>query len=381
MKKFVGIVLTLALICTLVLTGCQAPAPAASETPAAPASEAPAAAPASEAPATTEAPASAAPASEEPAAEAPASGEQILIGGSIMTLAYPWFLGAQEGMENWAKDNPDANVKFQFEDSNMDVQTAITKLENMASAGAKGIVIFPPDAKATIPTMVDLNKNKDIKFVVGDYPQEPDSPDQAVWETFVGHDMKALGIAAGEVAVEYLKTLGKDDPTLLFISRPQSGQVSEDRVAGFSETVMAAFPNAKIIVEGDTGAGDKNSAQDLMDNVLQREKTIDVVSGHNDAEVLGAYNAAMGADRAKDMKFIGIAGDKEVLGFIQDTANGAWIGEILQDPVVLGYTATDALWKAMNGEELPEKYELPKPEAITPANIGEYDWQNWAWLG
>ncbi len=375
MKKILTIALVLVLACTLVLTGCQAaPAPSA---PAA--SEAPA--PASEAPAASEAAPAEAPASEAPqSAEAPAAGEPVLIGGSIMTLAYPWFLGAQEGMENWAKDNPDANVKYQFEDSNMDVQTAITKLENMASAGAKGIVIFPPDAKATIPTMVDLSKNKGIKFVVGDYPQEPDSPDQAVWDTFVGHDMKALGIAAGEVAVEYLKTLSKDDPTLLFISRPQSGQVAQDRVDGFSETVKAAFPNANIIVEGDTGAGDKNSAQDLMDNILQREKTIDVVSGHNDAEVLGAYNAAMGADRAKDMKFIGIAGDKEVLGFIQD-GNEAWIGEILQDPVVLGYTAMDALWQAMNGEKLPEKYDLPTPVGITPANINEYDWKNWAWLG
>ncbi|MDK2906336.1 MAG: ribose transport system substrate-binding protein [Petrotoga sp.] len=308
------------------------------------------------------------------------SSEQVLIGGSIMTLAYPWFLGAQEGMENWAKDHPEANVKFQFEDSNMDIQTCITKLENMAAAGCKGIVIFPPDAKAIIPTMVDLNKNKGIYFVVGDYPQQPDDPSQVVWSTFVGHDMKALGVAAGEIAVEYLKALGKDDPTLLFISRPQSGEVSQQRVDGFSDTVKAAFPNAKIIVEGDTGAGDKNSAQDLMDNILQREKNIDLVCGHNDAEVLGAYNAAVGAGRANQMKFIGIAGDKEVLTYIQD-GNKSWIGEVLQDPVVLGYTAMDALWQAMSGKKLPEKYDLPKPVGITPDNIKNYDWKNWTWLG
>ena len=33
------------------------------------------------------------------------------------------------------------------------------------------------------------------------------------------------------------------------------------------------------------------------------------------------------------------------------------------------------------GEDLPDTYDLPKPEAITPANIKDYDWQNWAWLG
>lgn len=308
------------------------------------------------------------------------SGDEILIGGSIMTLAYPWFLGAQEGLENWAKANPQAKVKFQIEDSNMDIQTCITKLENMAAAGCKGIVIFPPDAKAIIPTMVDLNKNKGIKFVVGDYPQQPDDPSQAVWSTFVGHDMTALGVAAGEIAVEYAKSIGKEDPTILFISRPQSGEVSQMRVDGFSNTIKAALPKAKIIVEGDTGAGDKNSAQDLMDNILQREKSIDIVCGHNDAEVLGAYNAAVGAGRAEEIRFIGIAGDKEVLTYIQD-GNKSWIGEVLQDPVVLGYTAMDALWQALNGKSLPDKYDLPKPVGITPSNIKDHDWQSWTWLG
>lgn len=317
--------------------------------------------------------------SQASATETSAAAEPVLIGGSIMSLAYPWFIGAQVGMENWAKDHPEANVKFQFEDSNMDVQTAITKLENMAAAGVKGVVIFPPDAKAIIPTMVDLNKNKKIFFVVGDYPQQPDDPSQAVWSTFVGHDMKALGVEAGNIAVEYLKTLGKEDPTVLYISRPQSGQVSQDRLDGFSSIISAAFPKAKIINEGDAGAGDKNSAQDLMDGILQREKTIDLVSGHNDAEVLGAYNAAVGAGRADKMKFIGIAGDKEVLGYIEE--GKAWIGEVLQDPVVLGYTGMDALWKAMNGEKLPEKFDLPKPTGITPANIKDYDWKSWSWLG
>jgi hypothetical protein len=29
---------------------------------------------------------------------------------------------------------------------------------------------------------------------------------------------------------------------------------------------------------------------------------------------------------------------------------------------------------------LKKVWDLPKPEAITPENIDEYDWQNWSWL-
>jgi len=103
-----------------------------------------------------------------------------------------------------------------------------------------------------------------------------------------------------------------------------------------------------------------------------------VISGHNDAEVVGAYNAAVSQKRT-NIKFIGIAGDKDVLSFISK-GNPAWIGEVLQDPVVLGYQATDAMYRALKGEKLPETYNLPLPEAITPANIKNYNWQSWSWL-
>lgn len=307
------------------------------------------------------------------------SEEPIKIGVSIMEMsAYTWFLGARDGCLQWAEDHPEANFTFQFEDSASDVSTMLNNIDNLITAGSKGIILFPADASSAIPTMKQAVANG-IPFVIGDYKQDPASPEDAVWATFVGHDMRALGVTAGEVAVEYLKTLGKDDPVCLFITRPTSGQVAVDRLEGFSDTVLAEFPNARIIEEGDTGAGNRASAQDLVENILQRESVIDVVCGHNDAEVIGAYNAAVSQAR-DEIKFIGIAGDKDVLTFLTE-GNEAWLGEVLQDPVVLGYQATDAMYRALVlGEDLPETYELPQPEAITPDNIADYDWKSWSWL-
>lgn len=305
------------------------------------------------------------------------------IGVSIMELtAYTWYQGIVEGCKQWQEENGDTknvNLEFDFEDSRSDVQTMLTNLENMQAAGSNGIIIFPADASSAIPTMKQC-VDSGIPVIVGDYAQETSSDSDAVWSTFVGHDMKALGQKAGETAVEYLDTLGKDDPVCLFITRPTSGQVSADRFDGFKETVLAAYPKAKIVEEGDTGAGNRDSAQTLMENVLQRESTIDVVCGHNDAEVVGAYNAAVAQGRS-EIKFVGIAGDIDVLGWLEE-GNSAWLGEVLQDPVVLGYQATDAMVKVLvDKEELPEKYDLPKPEVITKDNIKDYDWKNWGWLG
>jgi ribose transport system substrate-binding protein len=305
------------------------------------------------------------------------NGDQIVIGGAIMNLGWPWYQGAIDGMNNYAKESG-KNLKLQFEDGKFDINTQITQLENMAQLGAKGIVVFPVDGKAIIPTMVKLHE-QGVKIVVGDYPQSPDNPEDVVWETFVGHDFKEMGKAAGDIAVNYLKTLNKDNPTVIYLSVPAAGQSSVDRYEGFSNVVKAAFPNAKVIEEGDP-KGDRNSAQTLFENVLQRNKSIDVVSGHNDSLVLGAYNAAVSTNRDKEVKFIGLAGDKEVLQFIQD-GNTSWLGEVLQDPVVLGEVALQALMEALDGKDLAETTALPKPETITPDNINDYDWKNWSWLG
>ena len=309
--------------------------------------------------------------------------ETYKIGVSIMELtAYTWYQGVVDGCKNWMADNGEkngVNFEYVFEDSRSDVQTMLTNVENMVAAGAKGVILFPADASSAIPTMKEYTA-QGIPFIVGDYRQETQSDEDAVWSTFVGHDMKALGVKAGEVAVDYLKTLNKEDPVCLYITRPTSGQVSADRFNGFKETILAAFPKAKIIEEGDTGAGNRDSAQTLMENVLQRESTIDVVSGHNDTEVVGAYNASIAQGR-NEIKFVGIAGDKDVLTWISEK-NENWIGEVLQDPMVLGYQAADALYKVLvKNEELPADYELPQPEIITPDNISQYDWASWKWLG
>ena len=292
-------------------------------------------------------------------------GEKTLIGVSIMELtAYTWYLGVIDGCNRWAAEHPEANFAFQFEDSHSDVQTMLNNVDNLLAASAKGIILFPADASSAIPT-IKQNVAKGIPFVIGDYKQKPNKPSDAVWATFVGHDMKALGVTAGKIAVDYLKAAGKKNPVCLFVSRPTSGQVSADRFIGFRDTVLAAFPKAKIIEEGDAGAGSRASSQDLVENVLQREPVIDVVCGHNDAEVVGAYNAAV-SEKRNEIKFIGIAGDKDVLTFLSK-GNPAWIGEVLQDPVVLGYQATDAMYRALvKGEKLTPEYKLPQPEGITP---------------
>ena len=222
--------------------------------------------------------------------------EPILIGGAIMNLAWPWFLGTIEGMEAYAEEH-DLNVEFHFEDGRFDIPTQIAQLETMAAKGAEGIVVFPVDGSAIIPTMVRLHNEKGITFVVGDFPQTVDDPADKVWATFVGHDFREMGRVAGQIAVDYFKAIGKYDPIAVWLTLPAAGQSSIDRHEGFREVFLGALPDAKVIEAPDTGAGDRATAHAVMEAVLHVEDVIDVVAGHNDALVVGAYNAARGVGR------------------------------------------------------------------------------------
>ncbi len=356
MKKYLSILLAAVMVLTLASCG----GAASSAAPAEPAAE-----------------------SKEEAAEPAAETKEFKIGLSIMELtAYTWFQGVEEGAKQWLADNgaeKGVNLTFQVEDSHSDPQTMLTNVENLCTAGCDGIILAPADPSSAIPLMKEKTA-EGIPFVIVDYAQDPASEEDIVWSTYVGHDMKALGVVSGEVAVEYLKTLGKEDPKCLFIAAAEGGAVANLRYEGFSETVLAAFPKAQIIQEM-VPQQTRDASATLMDNILAREgDTFDVVAGHNDAIVYGAYTSTKA--KGYHAKFVGLAGDKDVLTLISE-GDEYWLGEVLQDPVVLGYQACEAIVTVLldPSAKLDATYPLPAPEAITPDNIKDYDWQNWAWLG
>jgi len=184
LKKMLALILAVAMMVFIVACAQDAPAPAPVNTPA-PAPEDPAPAPEPEAP-----------------ADPPASADgPVKIGVSIMELtAYTWYLGVIEGVEQWGRENPQANFEFSFEDSRSDVPTMINNIENLILWGAQGMILFPADASSAIPLM-QRYVGEGIPFVTGDFEQDPSSPDDVVWSTHIGHDIRALGVSAAEIAI------------------------------------------------------------------------------------------------------------------------------------------------------------------------------------
>jgi ribose transport system substrate-binding protein len=304
---------------------------------------------------------------------------EVLIGVALMNLALSWFFGIEEGMQRTALKH--GNVKLIYENGKFDVNTQARQLEHMAKLGVKGVVVFPVDEAAIIPTMKALAK-KGIKIVVCDYPQSPANQEDEVWETFVGHDLREMGEVAGDLAVKYLRTRNKSRPVCVYLSIPACGQASVHRFEGFRAAIKRGFPGAEVIEQRDPvgGTGDIQSAQTIFRNLLVQRNDIEVVSGHNDWVVLGAYRAALAEKKVGRMKFIGLAGQRDVLQYIA-ARNPAWLGEVLQDPVVLGEAGLAALLAALAGKKFSKRYPIIRPQAITPDNIDRFNWKSWKWLG
>lgn len=146
---------------------------------------------------------------------------------------------------NETSEHPEANFTFQFEDSHSDVQTMLNNIENLLAAGARESYCSQRMLLRQFPPWQAVAKG--IPFVIGDYKQQPAKPSDAVWATFVGHDMRALGVVAGKIAVDYLKTLNKPNPVCLCSYLvPPLDRFQKDRFEGFRDTVLASlFPQSQ----------------------------------------------------------------------------------------------------------------------------------------
>ncbi len=213
MKK-VLVLLLVAIMAVSVFAACAAPAPApASE---APASEAPASeAPASEAPA-SEAPASEAPASEAPASEAPTGttkfnytpvenpeNKEVKI-ATLCVQNNPFWVTVVEGINAAKEELASKNVTvdlISFED--FDGQAFAEAIDTCVVKGYDAITTVGV-ADSIVPA---INKAVDAGIPV--YVFNSDTDKESKRTAFIGQDLQAAGVVAGETLAKLIGNEGK----------------------------------------------------------------------------------------------------------------------------------------------------------------------------
>src|SRR5947207_14914802 len=85
------------------------------------------------------------------------SGGQVTVGLITKTESNPFFVKMKEGAQ---KEAAKVNAKLLTASGKFDTDNAsqVTALENMATQGAKGILLVPADSKAIVPTVEKIRK-------------------------------------------------------------------------------------------------------------------------------------------------------------------------------------------------------------------------------
>jgi fructose transport system substrate-binding protein len=235
-----------------------------------------------------------------------AAAGQIQVGLITKTDTNPFFVKMKEGAQKAASA---AGVKLLTAAGKFDGDNAsqVTAIENMVSAGVKGILITPSDTKAIVPT-IQKARAKGVVVIALDTPTQPQSATDGLYAT--------NNFNAGKLIGQYVKArmAGK---TLKIATLDLAPGISvgllrhNGFLAGLGDKVTSSATSfakdSRVVCSQDT-AGDQAKGQTAMENCLQKSPDINVLYTINEPAALGAYTALRSAGKAGKVLVVSIDG-------------------------------------------------------------------------
>ncbi len=238
-----------------------------------------------------------------------------------------------------------------------DKQGQIKLVQNFALEGVDGICLAPIDHAALVPA-VKFARGQNIPVVVFDSGLS--GPENYV--SYVATNNRR----GGEIAARHLGKLlgGKGNVILL---RYQAGSEStEQREAGFLDTLRKEFPEIRILSENQRVNSDaveaKNRATALLQQFGDQVDGVFTVCEPNNRGMLAALESLQMAGK---VKFVGFDSDPR---FVDALREGKMHGIVLQDPVRMGYLAVKTMVQHLRGEQVPKRISTGEYLA-TPENM------------
>jgi fructose transport system substrate-binding protein len=234
-------------------------------------------------------------ASAKPTAKA----QSIQVGLITKDVTNPFFVKMKAGATQQAK-KLGAELKYAAGKSSSDNASQIAAIENMTTAGVKGILITVADAKAENAAIAKARKAGVLVIAL----DSPTSPKNAVDALFATNNVNA-GILIGKYA--RAATKGKT-VTIAMLDEHAGSSVGAQRHNGFLKGFGIKGSNKQIACVGN-GQGQTAPSQTAMENCLQKNPDIDVVYTINEPSAAGAWTALKKAGKSKgDVTIVSVDG-------------------------------------------------------------------------
>jgi fructose transport system substrate-binding protein len=237
-------------------------------------------------------------------------GETPIVGLITKTDTNPFFVKMKDGAQAAATQ---AGVELQSfagkQDGDNEAQ--VQAIENLISAGAKGFLITPSDSAAIVPA-IEQAKQAGMLVIALDTPTDPADAADATFAT----DNYQAGLLIGQWAKAKLGPGAAQAKIALLDLNANGVSVDVARDQGFLEGFgIDVADKAKIgdetdarIVGHDVTDGAEEGGRTAMENLLQKDPTINLVYTINEPAAAGAYQALKSAGRDKDVTIVSVDG-------------------------------------------------------------------------
>ncbi|WP_337267955.1 sugar ABC transporter substrate-binding protein [Oryzifoliimicrobium ureilyticus] len=272
------------------------------------------------------------------------------------TDSNPFFQKMKEGATAKAKELG-VDLKAYAGKIDGDSESQVAAIETCIADGAKGILLAASDT-AGIVSQVKKARDAGILVIALDTPLQPiDAADM----TFATDNLLA-GKLIGQWAKETLGDKVNDARVAFLDLTPSQPSVDVLRDQGF----MMGFgidpkdPNKigdeddKRIVGHDVTNGNEEGGRTAMENLLQKDPTINVVHTINEPAAAGAYEALKAVGREKDVLIVSVDGG---CPGVKNVAEGVIGATSQQYPLQMAALGIEAIKKFADTGEKPKPTE------------------------
>ncbi|PZU70727.1 MAG: sugar ABC transporter [Rhizobium sp.] len=268
----------------------------------------------------------------------------------------PFFVKMKEGATAKAKELG-VTLKSYAGKIDGDSESQVAAIETCIADGAKGILITASDTKGIVPA-VQKARDAGLLVIALDTPLEPvDAADS----TFATDNLLA-GELIGKWAAGTLGDKAKDAKIAFLNLTPSQPTVDVLRNQGFmkgfgidvKDINKIGDENDPRIVGHDVTNGNEEGGRAAMENLLQKDPTINVVHTINEPAAAGAYEALKAVGREKDVLIVSVDGG---CPGVKNVAEGVIGATSQQYPLLMAALGVEAVKK------FADMGEKPKPTA------------------
>lgn len=205
-------------------------------------------------------------------------------------------------------------------------------IERFTSEGVNAIVLAPCDRKSLVPPVEGAIK-KGIPVVIIDSGLEitPAIEQSELYLGYVATDNRQGGVEAAQRMIELLG--GVEHPKVAMIRYQTGSESTEQREAGFRDTIRKV-PSIELIIPEDEAGATVESAQQVAERFLSDHKDLDGIFVPNESSTTGVFRALEGLNRAGQIKLVGFDANPDLIAQLKA---GKLHGLVLQDPFEMGY--------------------------------------------